>query len=477
MAGRKRKNGPIRKAIQAVQGGVEATKKIKSLQDIANFSRGANDLLALKDKPFSDVVLEAIGVRNPIPSADEAIAFAEELIAYYGNLDEDLQFLLYLDPKDWTENQFLKYTAAVKKFNAIKRIASVINPVIDDANEKKARAIRRVKKEINDEKKRFNFLIKLYNEFISDVNKNLKEDTPEDLKAKGIQSFPQLFSVLLKQTAKTFFSSLANSYKTLGLDKLGQLEKQIKEDLGINDLSEASPEELKARFCPTQETLDQIIIQRNNMVEYLNNQQDRLNNLKKPIEGTGVVVDFLQQTSTRIKLVAFIANQAAKIIPLIPGAVVSIINDLETIRQTILVTNKNEPRIPKFQGAISNVMIPLNQFSRLITQIVFKLSEIDEIIALCRPDAELNSLSPEVLATVAIQLSADLDAEDSNLYKGFRLEIETRKYTDTVNQNRAVGKNQSGIILINTDWSFASDPSVLIRELKFRIDAENLETY
>ena len=477
MAGRKRKNGPIRKAIQAVQGGVEATKKIKSLQDIANFSRGANDLLALKDKPFSDVVLEAIGVRNPIPSADEAIAFAEELIAYYGNLDEDLQFLLYLDPKDWTENQFLKYTAAVKKFNAIKRIASVINPVIDDANEKKARAIRRVKKEINDEKKRFNFLIKLYNEFISDVNKNLKEDTPEDLKAKGIQSFPQLFSVLLKQTAKTFFSSLANSYKTLGLDKLGQLEKQIKEDLGINDLSEASPEELKARFCPTQETLDQIIIQRNNMVEYLNNQQDRLNNLKKPIEGTGVVVDFLQQTSTRIKLVAFIANQAAKIIPLIPGAVVSIINDLETIRQTILVNNKNEPRIPKFQGAISNVMIPLNQFSRLITQIVFKLSEIDEIIALCRPDAELNSLSPEVLATVAIQLSADLDAEDSNLYKGFRLEIETRKYTDTVNQNRAVGKNQSGIILINTDWSFASDPSVLIRELKFRIDAENLETY
>lgn len=476
-------DGPIKKAIQAVQGGVDATRKIKSLQDIADFSRGANDLLALKDKPFSDVVLEAIGVRNPIPSADEAIAFAEELIDYYGSLDEDLQFLLYLDPQDWTENQFLKYTAAVKKFDAIKRIASVVNPVIDDAREKKAKAIRRVKKEINDEKKRFNFLIKLFNEFISDVNKNLKEDTPEDLKAKGIQSFPQLLSVLLKQTAKTFFSSLANSYKTLGLDKLGQLEQQIKEDLGITDLSQASPEELKARFCPTQETLDQIIIQRNNMVEYLNNQQDRLNNLKKPIEGTGVVVDFLQQTSTRIKLTNFILNNVILILPpgiirnTINGTLAPLIKQLDTIRQTILVTNKNEPRIPKFQGAISNVMIPLNQFSRLITQIVFKLSEIDEIIALCRPDAELNSLSPEVLATVAIQLSADLDAEDSNLYKGFRLEIETRKYTDTVNQNRAVGKNQSGIVLITTDWSFASDPNVLIRELKFRIDTENLETY
>ena len=47
-------------------------------------------------------------------------------------------------------------------------------------------------------------------------------------------------------------------------------------------------------------------------------------------------------------------------------------------------------------------------------------------------------------------------------YKGFILEIETRVYTDTVNQNRAVGKNQSGIVLIATDYSFASNPNILI---------------
>ena len=142
------------------------------------------------------------------------------------------------------------------------------------------------------------------------------------------------------------------------------------------------------------------------MVEYLNKQQDRLNNLKKPIEGAGEVVDFLQKTSTTIAVVTFITNQAMKVIPppFLPGIIVSLIQDLNTIRETILTNNKKEPRLPKFKGAISNVNIPLNQFSRLITQIVFKLSEIDEIIALCRPDAELNSLSPEVLATVAIPI-------------------------------------------------------------------------
>jgi hypothetical protein len=135
------------------------------------------------------------------------------------------------------------------------------------------------------------------------------------------------------------------------------------------------------------------------------------------------------------------------------------------------------PRIPKLQGAISNVNIPLNQLSRLITKIVLELSKIDDIINLCRPSAELNTLTPEVLATVAIQLSSDLATTDDNLYKGFRLEIETRPYTDTVNQNKAVAKNQSGIVTIETDWSFASDSNVLIRELQFRIDTENLVSY
>ena len=211
------------------------------------------------------------------------------------------------------------------------------------------------------------------------------------------------------------------------------------------------------------------------MVDFLNKQQDRINNLKKPVEASGELVNFLLTTATAIKLTTFITNQAAKVIPLIPGAVVSIINDLDTIRETILVDNKNQPRLPPIQQAVSNVNIPLNQLNRLITQIVFALGDIDDLISLCRPDAELESLSPEVLSTVVVELSSELEGE--NLYKGFRLEIETRAYTDTVNQNRAVGKNQNGIILIQTNYSFASDPNVLIRELKFRIDAENLSTY
>ena len=67
--------------------------------------------------------------------------------------------------------------------------------------------------------------------------------------------------------------------------------------------------------------------------------------------------------------------------------------------------------------------------------------------------------------------------ENDGTYKGFILEIESIPFTDTVNKNRAVGKNRSGIILISTESSFASNPQVLIDELKFIIDRDDLKSY
>lgn len=464
----------IRDAVTGVREGLQAGNRMNSLQEVANFAEGADSLLALKEKPFSEVVLESIGVNIPLPTKAEALEFYVEYEILFGRAskNEDLGFI---DPQEWTEVQFLAYQKDIREFQAKSRLKTAIDSTTTNANESRARLIRRAKKEVDSNKKRFEVLIKLYNDFTNDVQENLKKDTPEDLKAKGIQSFPELFQVLLKQTAKTFFTALRTTYVEAGLGVIEKKNQEIREKLNVPDNQELTPEQLQQAFCPTPEVLDRIISQRNNMVDFLNKQQDRINNLKRPIETSGELVNFLLQTTTTIKLVSFIANQAAKIIPLIPGAVVSIINDLDTIRETILVDNKNQPRIPPIQQALSNVNIPLNQLNRLITQIVFALGDIDDIIGLCRPDAELESLSPEVLATVVIELSSDL--QEDNLYKGFRLEIETRAYTDTVNQNRAVGKNQSGISLIQTEWSFASDPNVLIRELKFRIDAENLSTY
>ena len=464
----------IQNAVKNIKEGVQAGNRLNSLQQIADFSEGADSLLALKDKSFSEVVLESLGIEIPLPTRTQALEFYIEYEELFGRVSKN-ENLGFINPEEWTEIQFIAYQSDVRKFQSKARLQTTIESTTTNLNESKAKKIRRAKKEVDDNKKRFDKLIELYNNFINDKNKNLAKDTPEDLKAKGIQSFPELFQVLQKQIAKLFFTALRTIFIESGLDQLDKKEQELREQLGIPNNADISPEDLQNAFCPTSETLDRVISQRNNMVDFLNKQQDRINNLKKPVEASGELVNFLLTTATAIKLTTFITNQAAKVIPLIPGAVVSIINDLDTIRETILVDNKNQPRLPPIQQAVSNVNIPLNQLNRLITQIVFALGDIDDLISLCRPDAELESLSPEVLSTVVVELSSELEGE--NLYKGFRLEIETRAYTDTVNQNRAVGKNNSGIIMIATEYSFASDPNVLIRELKFIIDRDDLKAY
>jgi hypothetical protein len=478
--------GAISKAISSVKnsiGGAVNTVSSGSFDDRLVGGAGlatsiSGSLLGLREKSYSEVILDAIGVSIPLPSQSQVYNFYYELELSKGSIKENekpINELAYLDPKDWPQPQYLKYQSDYRKYQASLPYKNLKRK----AGESKAKAIKRTKSEVNSNKRRFNALIELYKDFNTDLNENIEKDVPADLRAKGIQTFPELFGVIGKSLAKLMFTSLAAATKESGIEYAEAKQAELLQKLGVTDLTEVDPDLIKQTFCPTQESLDRIIEQRNGMVTYLNNQQERINNLKIPIELSGDLLDFTQRTSTRIKAVTAIVNAGLALIPLavLGNPIISFINLIGTIRETILVDNNMVPRIPKLQGAISNVNIPLNQLSRLITKIVLELSKIDDIINLCRPSAELNALTPEILATVAIQLSSDLATTDDNLYKGFRLEIETRPYTDTVNQNKAVAKNQSGIVTLETDWSFASDPNILIRELQFRIDTGNLVSY
>ena len=472
--------GAIKNAISSVKnsiGGAANTVSSGSLSDKAGLATSITEnLLGLREKSYSEIVLESIGVNIPLPSQSQVYIFYYELELSKGSIKENekpINELAYLDPKDWSQSQYLKYQTDYRKYQASLPYKNLKRK----AGESKAKAIKRIKDEVDKNKRRFKALIELYNDFNTDLNEKIEEDVPANLRAKGIQKFPELLNVIGKSLAKLMFTSLAAATKEAGLEYAEAKQAELLQKLGVTDLTEVDPELIKQTFCPTQESLDSIIGTRNGMVTYLNNQQERINNLKKPIESSGEIINFAQKTSTIIKATTAIVNAGISLLPIAPGNVVSFINTVNTIRETILKDNNDVPRIPKLQGAISNVNIPLNQLSRLITKIVLELGKIDDIINLCRPEAELDSLTPEVLATVAIQLSSDIATTDDNLYKGFRLEIEIRPYTDAVNQNKAVAKNQSGIVTLETDWSFASDPNILIRELQFRIDTENLVSY
>lgn len=291
---------------------------------------------------------------------------------------------------------------------------------------------------------------------------------PEDQKPKGLQ---KLGNLVLKQSVKLskFVVPLAlNLIKEYGVEKLEAALEENSDNIG------ELREQLKEKFCNVQ--LPQIIEKRNNAVEYLNNTGKVLDAFTLSVDFGASFANILATLVSVLRTASFSINQAAKAIPLIPGSVISVINDLNTIADTVTFKPDGTPNIPPLQSVAGQVSPPFATVQSTIVKCVDLLDRLDVLILLCNPDANLTGISDSINNIYENELLAE-DSENDGTYKGFVLEIETRPFTDTVNQNRAVGKNKSNIIMISTEYSFASNPQVLIDELKFIIDRDDLKAY
>ena len=290
----------------------------------------------------------------------------------------------------------------------------------------------------------------------------------EDQKPKGLQ---RLGSLVLKQSQKLskFVIPLAfNLIKQYGIDKL---EAALEEESDNIDELRA---QLKEEFCNVQ--LPQIIAKRNNAVDYLNNTGKILDSFTIGVNFGASFAGVLENIIKILRGVSFGINQAAKAIPLIPGAVVSVVNDINTIADTVTFKADGTPNLPPLKITAAQVSPAFATVQNTIVRCVDLLDKLDILITLCNPDASLTGISDSINSIYDNELLAQ-SSENDGIYKGFILEIETRPFTDRVNESRAVGKNKSDIIMISTEYSFASNPQVLIDELKFIIDRDDLKAY
>jgi len=297
---------------------------------------------------------------------------------------------------------------------------------------------------------------------------SLQNSVAEDQKTSGLQRLGELILNQAIKLSRFVLPLVTNLIREYAIDELESALEENQEEINRRK------EELKNKFCNVQ--LPQIIEQRNNAVEYLNNTGKVLDSFTV---GVNFGASFAEVLTTLLKILrtaSFSINQAAKAIPLIPGAIPSIINDLNTAADTITFKADGTPNIPPIQSVLSQVSPAFATVQSTIVRCVDLLDRLDILITFCDPNANLTGISDSINSIYENELLAE-SSENDGTYKGFILEIETRPFTDTVDQNRAVGKNKSNITLISTEYSFASDPQVLIDELKFIIDRDNLKAY
>lgn len=296
-----------------------------------------------------------------------------------------------------------------------------------------------------------------------DISK-LTNSIPNNLKPQGGQRLPSLF---LNQGGKV-------------LSKVIPSLTDLIDRWGINDLEEnvnnLNIETLKQQYCPTTDELDKIILQRNNLVDYLNNIGQTLDNLTTTVEFGAGIGNLLQGIITKLKTGKTAAQIALSFIPLAPGIATTAIDTAGDVLDKLTFKEDGTPRLPPIIITASQVSPAIATTQASILKSVALLSQVDYLITLCNPYSTLTNTSKTINTLAENELLAETSTNDVT-YKGFVLDIETKNYTDTVTQNRAVGKNKSNIVLIATEYSFASNPNVLIEELKFIIDRDDLKAY
>jgi hypothetical protein len=288
----------------------------------------------------------------------------------------------------------------------------------------------------------------------TEVNaKQIERATPSELKAMGIAKLPLLLLVIGNQVKKIVIPALTNLISTY-----------IQKYLDTNS-------------CPDAATLAKIRQQRDLILGQLNKIGKLLNVITISLTGVSTFLSLLQGFITGIDAAKIAAKIAAVAFPPLAAGLPALLATLTNAKTAALIDpTTGNSRLQKLTSIIGGAALVASIIGGFILTAIALLKSIDAFLSKCDPNNPLSPISKEIQDIADAQLQAD-NTQNLTTYQGFIIETETIPYTPTVNRKRAVGKNQSGIILIQTELSFTTDDQTLINELKLIIDRDNLKAY
>jgi len=98
------------------------------------------------------------------------------------------------------------------------------------------------------------------------------------------------------------------------------------------------------------------------------------------------------------------------------------------------------------------------------------------LIQNCAPDNEefQEELNKEILDLVEEQKTRN-NSPIIKIVNGFTMDLETETTENPLKRKRAIAKDTSGTVVLKGEWSFSSIDQILIDELVFYIQTNNLK--
>lgn len=257
---------------------------------------------------------------------------------------------------------------------------------------------------------------------------------------------------------KTLIPSILTMVAAFGITKALSLISKDKNKIldAINNKSN----------CPSKGELSDLIRKKNNLVKQLNNIYKVVDITTKSLGvTTGLISSLDLSNQSNNTLLSSIPSSTGA--PGVPGLSVGIITQLDDLKDN----NKNKIQtLAKISIGILSILVILKQVLNQATEL---LQLLDQLIQKCYPDAEQESISIE-LTQLTTQQSNQLSPVVTNV-NGFEMGVETENSPNTLKRRRAIARNKQGVVMLKGEWSFSSIDQILIDELVFYIQQNDLK--
>ena len=261
----------------------------------------------------------------------------------------------------------------------------------------------------------------------------------------------------LKSKTIPLIYNLAAQY---GVSQLNILVEKYKGELtqeAINELKELIT-------CPSPQQIAILIGIKNKLVKQLNNSLSTIHIASNSLKINDDIVTGLDT-----------AYNALKILP-IPTAVAGVGIPISAINNVQDAKNALSILISKLKSTNSGVTSVITSLENTLTKVISYLNFLDKITQICSNDSV--STTQEQIQTKLTVLTKQQSNQTSPVVtnvNGFEMGVETEITENSLKRRRAIAKNKQNIIMLKGEWSFSSIDQILIDELVFYIQQNNLK--
>jgi hypothetical protein len=253
-------------------------------------------------------------------------------------------------------------------------------------------------------------------------------------------------------------------------DKATSTLLTLASQLGIEGLDTANP--TLPNLCPSQDILDRALQVRNSLGTDIENTAKYIDIIDVSFQTLTPILNGTVTSLNALNLLKTTTSVAAKLAPTLPGAVTALISDLDDIRTSLTFKSDGTARLPELQRAVALGSQYISDAAKVMQTVITVLAVIDLVLEKCgKKPNDLGANTNKLLNTIKLAATSNIDL----IYKGFTFQIVEKPFSPTLKQKIGQAKNSQGIVLLQTEPSFTTDPQVLVEELKLIIDRDNLK--